>query len=230
MPQFWYRRRWFQAVLTRLFTAGLNEFPSEDTVSFHVTGNLVSLRGTRGKKELVELYPGWGEMLRTRYEVTSMKGSDMRDFKEQLQKIFKKSTMKKAKKNLVSQSTCCKVFDFAKDRKFDVIFTRVRKQTKSCFLVQVLKICQLKMPLRNRILMRRKFRFYCGRNRKRRFQMLKNLLSLWHIFLVHFDEVPQRLSWVHPMNAMRGENCRGEFHSQASARAEKVSRPVSEIL
>ncbi len=70
------------------------------------------------KKEMVESFTGWEEMIRERFDLTSMKGSDMQNYKEHLGQFYKKSATKGNEKFQVSKY---KIFEFSKDRKYDVV-------------------------------------------------------------------------------------------------------------
>ena len=56
------------------------------------------------KNKMVESFTGWEEMIRERFDLTSMKGSDMRNYKEHLGHFYKK-VQQKGMRSFRCQST-----------------------------------------------------------------------------------------------------------------------------
>ena len=73
------------------------------------------------KRELVELYGEWEEMIKENITLISMTGRDMLDFKGHLQNFFKKSATKDGAKFSISKY---KVFEYSAEHKYDVFCVR----------------------------------------------------------------------------------------------------------
>ena len=75
---------------------------------------------------VVETYSEWEDVIREKFDVTSMTGIDMFDFKNHLATFFKKSVTKNGEKMSITK---CKIWSFSVDYKFDIKISETMSDT-----------------------------------------------------------------------------------------------------
>ena len=74
----------------------------------------------------METYSEWEDVIREKFDVTSMTGRDMFDFKNHFATFFKKSVTKNGENMLITK---CEMLSFSVDHKFDIEISETMSDT-----------------------------------------------------------------------------------------------------